>query len=1596
MGMVSLNLELIWFMLHKGVLPRIVFYGHLASTVRCSAANIDVNTMVPPNIDESCYELALREIPHIKDCAAIWGAIGICMVARYEFQSARYTEMSIHADMAMDVVRRITFTGCSYPWHDVSAEAKESFGFQYLLAIFWKVFLWKLMAVMLVDRDLAFPHCLEVLPDYSSKSFDLYTADQSYSVDLIEMLPPNSWLGADVSRRPNIMFSGPNDPEFMRRPEGSPYFNRESMAGAYTQQMLVVFARFLAMLGHIKLGSIGLRQLLKGLWVFKERMNMLRYTLPPELMLVHGIMEEYLDIIKPASRASLREIDLKASRLKDVIMLHLMYHTFLIRANRLAMKLMLGESLDVPPPNVDTAAFAIRDLYDSKTPPQNVRDSLGHMNIYFQGCRIEAIKSANALCSIIQMAYECRFNFYTLGSPIIFTVFELLAVHSSFLRNRDRNIVWRAKSRLSNIFNICRTLRHWAPALNMFVAGIKLLSDPALCLEESSDSNSFQREDMDPVLLRMSASSVDSDATSDDENTAGLPPKRRRIDGLHHTIASTGDARANVLKPTATRAIPVPTTVVKRDETLSYKAADPIPEFPNPDKKRKCDGAQPVCSLCHAHGVPCEYRRSRRFRKHEESASSKDHDHAILPVPTSQSGPPQQHAPSAGYRTVAPLEAGPPNMVPPSMSGFQAATSTLPKSLSQAPNMFSTLANSVSSIGYQQSPFQSASASLPSEIDALSRLLTGDMYPQAQQLPQPIVQGVNAFMSPFSNARSQTMPEWVSQNKPEAAILANLEYLASAYQASPLNPLQNSSSPDSILFGNLTSQFMPDGAAFPQSLSQTDYQPAKHSSLGLPVNGTSTLGVSEAMVSTFAIPSMLTPVTATGLPTYDNASSSGSGGLAFNYTSLPSVSMAGVPDSSRRPLSVTSSTFDSASDKHSPAMAAPTASTRQPQSDSGLRPGCPPQLRHIHQVPETQAGVQYPADFVPEIIRIYAQEFPVELSPVVLLKVMRGIYSNTRTSLINVDIELSWIMILRGILPRVLLFSYIASMARGQVIDAELMPQLPDRFDEICYEYAVKDIPLVLASPSLWGALSLHMIGRYEFQSSRYDLMLEHYEMATDIMTKTAFHGYSFPWSGAPDELKRTFEYDYYVYTFWVGFQWHLVSCINLDREFKMDMSSLPIPTCTNGYFAPELPCDFDVMTMLPANSWPLLRQSENPTEVWFHGFNDPEYEGWRPAEWKSIAPNYKITVYLQRMLPLGARLYMLQRSLCKGKLSLANYLHHLNSQQELLKRWLYSLPEEFEITKDKVDRLTKAAAGQLASSDSGNMIMEFKELVMTFGLYHMVLVRANRVALLAMVNELTMTPATSMQMQIFGLRDYFEATDLGVANVDFGSDEYGAWQKNLAFHKCRMQCYESMNILCDVVQLSFMLRLNLFTYGTTYVVIAGEILNVLISQMGINDTKVKWKTKSRLGHVLCLLRSLQHWAPAIYFFVYGIQALADPSMVIDDDSILESRRHKSEQRNEVSTHSMSALLNPSIPSSSSRASPLASFIGTSSSADRHRLRTNNNPQENASTVPEIQNPFPPNHVISLILDDLDTSLATFLAPAYPVLLLKVFASDVY
>ncbi|KAJ2890766.1 hypothetical protein GGI21_006064, partial [Coemansia aciculifera] len=295
------------------------------------------------------------------------------------------------------------------------------------------------------------------------------------------------------------------------------------------------------------------------------------------LVVDNRMVAGYLDSIRAESQTSPDEIDLRAARLKDAIILLMTYHSFIIRANRFAMKAMLGEPLDMPPPDVSTAAFHIRDLFDSTTSPQEVKEYLGDMNLTFHVCRVDALKAADALCSLIQAIYACKFNFYTLGSTVIFCISDLLVTDISLLKNHDVNVAWRAKSRLTNVFNILRILRHWAPALNMFVAGFKALSNPELCIDEPRNTVAHRHETTNLAMVKMHKSQIASGSDDDDDDDDIVHGKRRRIADLR-----TGN-NATIL----TSSIPEKLTAsvsgdVKRDETLSYNAAEPIPEFANP------------------------------------------------------------------------------------------------------------------------------------------------------------------------------------------------------------------------------------------------------------------------------------------------------------------------------------------------------------------------------------------------------------------------------------------------------------------------------------------------------------------------------------------------------------------------------------------------------------------------------------------------------------------------------------------------------------------------------------------------------------------------------------------------------------------------------------------------------------------------------------------------------------------------------------------------------------------------------------------------------------------------------------------------------
>ncbi|KAJ2810960.1 hypothetical protein FBU31_007873, partial [Coemansia sp. 'formosensis'] len=172
------------------------------------------------------------------------------------------------------------------------------------------------------------------------------------------------------------------------------------------------------------------------------------------------------------------------------------------------------------------------------------------------------------------------FNFYTLGSMVVFSICDLLVMNISSIKNRDPIIAWRAKSKLSNVFNILRLLRHWAPALNMFVAGFKALSDPDLCIDEPRNSATLQRDGMNPEMLDLKVSAVGSEGEGDinGDITGLLHHKRRKGNGQQQALRAANDS-AYAQREAVSVVAP---GYVKRDETLSYHAAEPIPEFANP------------------------------------------------------------------------------------------------------------------------------------------------------------------------------------------------------------------------------------------------------------------------------------------------------------------------------------------------------------------------------------------------------------------------------------------------------------------------------------------------------------------------------------------------------------------------------------------------------------------------------------------------------------------------------------------------------------------------------------------------------------------------------------------------------------------------------------------------------------------------------------------------------------------------------------------------------------------------------------------------------------------------------------------------------
>ncbi|KAJ2790085.1 hypothetical protein H4R21_006588, partial [Coemansia helicoidea] len=108
--------HLFWMRVKHYSLPRFYFFAAIADASRSWTLSDELRHALPQNLDEVCYELALRNAPTAATTPSILAALGLYVLASYEFKSARFAPMVEHSFLAYKFIVSLQFRGVPFPW----------------------------------------------------------------------------------------------------------------------------------------------------------------------------------------------------------------------------------------------------------------------------------------------------------------------------------------------------------------------------------------------------------------------------------------------------------------------------------------------------------------------------------------------------------------------------------------------------------------------------------------------------------------------------------------------------------------------------------------------------------------------------------------------------------------------------------------------------------------------------------------------------------------------------------------------------------------------------------------------------------------------------------------------------------------------------------------------------------------------------------------------------------------------------------------------------------------------------------------------------------------------------------------------------------------------------------------------------------------------------------------------------------------------------------------------------------------------------------------------------------------------------------------
>ncbi|KAJ1893997.1 hypothetical protein LPJ81_005253, partial [Coemansia sp. IMI 209127] len=118
--------HLFWMRVGEYKLPKFHLLASIADASRSWSLPDELRAALPPNLDEICYALAINIAPTDDSDLQIISALGLLILASYEFKSARFAPMVEHNCLAYKIIVQVKFRGAPFPWRAAKKTPDES------------------------------------------------------------------------------------------------------------------------------------------------------------------------------------------------------------------------------------------------------------------------------------------------------------------------------------------------------------------------------------------------------------------------------------------------------------------------------------------------------------------------------------------------------------------------------------------------------------------------------------------------------------------------------------------------------------------------------------------------------------------------------------------------------------------------------------------------------------------------------------------------------------------------------------------------------------------------------------------------------------------------------------------------------------------------------------------------------------------------------------------------------------------------------------------------------------------------------------------------------------------------------------------------------------------------------------------------------------------------------------------------------------------------------------------------------------------------------------------------------------------------------